>query len=111
MWCVFDPPIFLTEILTTHTGASLGYIYSRMLRKCLQPLGQAKEWERELSIIQRLLDQRMWLRGKRGKLYERRAILQMHLHKNNPQYLQDALEGVREALKDDDTHLGLWYFP
>ncbi|KAG2013336.1 hypothetical protein CC2G_010258 [Coprinopsis cinerea AmutBmut pab1-1] len=88
-----------------------GYIYSRMMRKVLKSLAQLQEYQRELDVIQAMLGQRLFLRGKRAKLYERRAILQTrYLHKTpegkvDLNVLRQALEGVKEALLDDDTVL------
>lgn len=70
-----------------------------------------KQYDREMVIIELLLGQTKWLRGKRWKLYERRAIIQMtHLwkmeDKSKMEVLQEAMEGIKQALEDDDTHLG-----
>lgn len=66
-----------------------------------------------MEVSRLLLDQKVWLRGTRAKLYERREILQSRylchisdngLRKDEIRY--EALQGVKEALLDDDTHLG-----
>lgn len=83
-----------------------------MLRKTLKALASLKAYARELELINVMLGQRLFLRGKRAKLYERRAILQTkYLSKTQEgavdwDMLREALEGVREALLDDDTVLG-----
>jgi fanconi-associated nuclease 1 len=83
-----------------------------MLRKTLSALASLKDYERELELINTMLGQRLFLRGKRAKLYERRAILQTkYLCKTQEGavdfgVLREALDGVREALLDDDTVLG-----
>ena len=83
-----------------------------MLRKTLKALASLKAYARELELINLMLGQRLFLRGKRAKLYERRAVLQTkYLCKTlegevDWAMLKEALEGVREALLDDDTVLG-----
>ncbi|TFK20357.1 hypothetical protein FA15DRAFT_696981 [Coprinopsis marcescibilis] len=89
-----------------------GYVYSRMLRKAQKSLATLKDYQRELDIINIMLGQRAFLRGKRAKLYERRAVLQTrYLCKTEDRkgddmaVLRQALDGVREALLDEDTVL------
>lgn len=90
-----------------------GYIYTRLLHRALHSLASIKDFSTELGVIEDLLGQRVWLRGKRGKLYERRAIIQSnYLWKfadgpSKTEAQMRALKGVKEALQDDDTHLVL----
>ncbi|TFK63345.1 hypothetical protein BDN72DRAFT_847701 [Pluteus cervinus] len=92
-----------------------GHVYTRMVHRALQSLARLKEFSQEADVIEQLLGQKFWRRGRRGKWYERRAILQTtHLPKeegyarkkakDNPM-LRVALEGLKEALLDEDTGL------
>lgn len=92
-----------------------GHVYTRLLEKCCTGLGPLKEYTLELEILEVLLSQRFWRRGKRGKLYERRALVQTKYlcdKDEDPAVLQKkrqkALDGLYEALQDDDTRLGMY---
>ena len=78
------------------------------MQKGAQALGVLKEYEGELEVLEALLGQKVWRRGRRGKWYERRAaILMTHLCEDEKsKVLTRAIEGVKEALMDDDTSLG-----
>ncbi|KAF8630450.1 hypothetical protein AX17_005427 [Amanita inopinata Kibby_2008] len=86
-----------------------GYIYTRMLHHALRSLATLKEYEEEHRMLQALLDQRFYLRGSRARWYERRAIIQMTYlckregRKRDHEVLRQAMEGVKEALMDEDT--------
>ncbi|KAJ7772094.1 VRR-NUC domain-containing protein [Mycena maculata] len=86
-----------------------GYVYTRIVRKCLAALATLKEFAFEKEILDSLLAQRFWRRRSRAKWYERRALLQMnYLYKNSDgtkdmDVLWEAREGIVEALEDDDT--------
>lgn len=84
-----------------------------MVWKASQCLGPLREYDLELSLLEDLLSQRFWSRGKRGKWYERRAIVRGHLKKKHNGDRHDmeehqlaTLEGLKEALSDPDTGLG-----
>jgi Fanconi-associated nuclease 1 len=79
-----------------------------MIQKCAHALGVLKEYTRELQILDELLAQRFWRRGRRGKWYERRAlILMVHCEtRKEEQTSRRAMEGVAEGLLDEDTHMG-----
>ncbi len=74
-----------------------------------------------------LLGQKFWRRAKRGDWYDRRAMLQIqhlhalwaaqskrfgwvkgHLKERKDKSLDDAREGLYEAMEDEDTHLGMF---
>lgn len=90
----------------------LGYVYTRMVYKATKALGPLKEYNLELQMIEELLSQRFWNRGRRGKLYERRAILLGHLTSKavtaaeKKDLLYRLAEGLKEALMDADTGIG-----
>ena len=84
--------------------------------------GKLKDFDREISLLQELLAQRRWRRGKRGAWYDRWALVLMHhvvrtKHEVNGEQvalskeeqkkvLRNAMDVVIEGLHDDDTHIG-----
>ncbi|EEB89629.1 hypothetical protein MPER_12252, partial [Moniliophthora perniciosa FA553] len=91
---------------------SSGYIYTRLMYKAAEAMGPLKRYEEEFALLQKLLSQRYWRRGKRGEWYQRRALIQeAYLSKRGGKKTKDkavlaeAWEGLVEALEDDDTHL------
>ncbi|KAF8077614.1 VRR-NUC domain-containing protein [Lyophyllum atratum] len=91
-----------------------GFVYTRLFSKVMRALATLQLHEEEAAVLEALLDQRFWRRGKRAKWYERRAILQMtylckyedeEVTKTDMTVLRRAVEGVHEALKDEDTGL------
>ena len=77
---------------------------TRIVCKGAYALGVLKEYNAELAILEALLNQRRWRRGRRGKWYERRALI-LTTHIKGPTALLRAHEGVLAALSDDDTHI------
>lgn len=84
-----------------------------MIYKAIQSFGPLKEYVREVEILDQLLQQRFWCRGKRGRWYERRAlVLEHHLVKavKDPEQKSAlrfrALNGLKDAILDDDTGMG-----
>jgi Fanconi-associated nuclease 1 len=70
-----------------------------------------KDYKGEYEALEALLRQRYWRRRKRGTWYERRAILQTRYlcvvdGVKDERVLFQAMDGVREALKDEDTGIG-----
>ncbi|EMD38241.1 hypothetical protein CERSUDRAFT_93772 [Gelatoporia subvermispora B] len=82
-----------------------GHILTRLVCKCSFALGILKQYDRELEVLEALLAQRRWRRGRRGRWYDRRAcILSTHFEQTE-QTVMRTMSGVRDALIDDDTHL------
>ena len=83
-----------------------------MVYKATKALGPLKEYGLELQMLENLLSQKFWSRGKRGNLYERQAIVLGHLRAkaDNPSdkkvVLYKLLEGLKAALMDSDTGIG-----
>ncbi|KAJ6589891.1 VRR-NUC domain-containing protein [Mycena vulgaris] len=86
-----------------------GFVYTRIVRKSAQALATLKEFAEEKEVLDLLLAQRFWRRGRRARWYDRRALLQMnYLYKDSDgkkdmNVLRDARDGIIEALEDDDT--------
>ncbi|KAG1858038.1 hypothetical protein DFJ58DRAFT_726755 [Suillus subalutaceus] len=78
-----------------------GHVLTRLVCKGAHALGILDEYEYELSVLESLLAQNRWRRGRRGRWHERRAlILERYVARND-----DALSACLDALEDDDTHI------
>jgi len=72
----------------------------------MNALATLKEHQYELEVLEALLAQKRWRRGRRGRWYDRRAlILTTHFPKDDIEITRRAMRGVVEALLDDDTHI------
>lgn len=87
-----------------------------MVHKATKVFGPLQDFKLELGTLDALLDQRFWGRGKRARWYTRRALVLKHLagmeeDKTNKRDLHlRSLEGVKSALLDDDTGIGMLFF-
>lgn len=83
-----------------------------MLHHALRSLATLKAYQAEYEILQALLGQKLYRRGSRAKWYERRAIIEMMYlskvdgGKRDQHILRQAMDGVKEALLDEDTRIG-----
>ncbi|KAF9246229.1 VRR-NUC domain-containing protein [Melanogaster broomeanus] len=81
-----------------------GHVLTRIICQCSSALATLGEHERELEVLEALLAQKRWRRGRRGKWHERRAlVLTTHFPKHE-ETTKRALVAVVEALQDPDTH-------
>lgn len=87
-------------------------MYTRIFGKVTQALATLKDFATEAMVLEALLGQRLWRRGKRGRWYDRRALLYTKYlcvlddGSKDECALRRAMEGVQEALKDEDTGIG-----
>lgn len=81
--------------------SSIGHVLTRVVCKGSAALGMLGEHEYELEVLETLLAQRRWRRGRRGRWHERRALLLMKFKE-----FERAKKAVIEALEDEDTHIG-----
>ncbi|KAI7901977.1 VRR-NUC domain-containing protein [Cokeromyces recurvatus] len=83
-----------------------GWIYTRLLDHGTELLAKLFEYELESLILQKLLDQRIYRLGKRGKWYERLALVQsIYLNKNQPRFQKKvALKTCIDAIQDPSVH-------
>lgn len=87
-----------------------------MLGKAKSVLGPLKEYEQELEILDFMLSQKFWRRGKRADWYRRKAIIYGHLirqadTKDKKWELQRlSMLGLRAALLDEDVGIGTCEF-
>ncbi|KAG1782315.1 hypothetical protein EV702DRAFT_1176606 [Suillus placidus] len=78
-----------------------GHVLTRLVCKGAHALGILGEYEYELSVLESLLAQKRWRRGRRGRWHERRAlILERYVVRDD-----GALSACLDALEDDDTHI------
>ncbi|KZT27328.1 hypothetical protein NEOLEDRAFT_1110695 [Neolentinus lepideus HHB14362 ss-1] len=82
-----------------------GHILTRIMYKGAHALGLLHEYEAELAVLEELLAQRRWRRGKRGQWHERRALILMTHFPKDREHGERAVNAVIEALEDEDTHL------
>lgn len=120
----FDEGYILTRIV--HKGKPVTPLPPSNLRLMVYSgataFGKLKDFDREISILQELLDQRRWRRGKRGAWYDRWALILMH-HRARSKHvvdgqlvplskeeqekiLRDAMRVCINGLHDEDTHIG-----
>ncbi|KAI0957731.1 hypothetical protein AcW1_006029 [Taiwanofungus camphoratus] len=82
-----------------------GHVLTRVVCKGSYALGVLKEYQYELEVLEALLAQRRWRRGRRGRWYDRRALILMTHFPQDEETSLRAMEAVIEALNDDDTHI------
>ena len=83
-----------------------GHVYTRIVCKASTALGTLRDYDGELRVLRALLSQKRWRRGRRGRWYERSALI-YHKHMGKDRFVLDkAMDFVLEGLKDDDTHMG-----
>lgn len=98
-----------------------GFVYTRMFSKALRALATLRAFKEEEAALEALLAQRLWRRGKRAKWYDRLALLRNRYlcvvegpdgrNMKDKEVLRQAMQGVREALEDEDTSLSKWFVP
>lgn len=79
---------------------------TRVVCKGSGALGILHEYEEELEMLEALLAQRWWRRGRRGKWYERRALILMTHMPRDEETRARAYAAVVDSLADEDTSLG-----
>lgn len=79
-----------------------------MVDKATQFFGPLKDYDDELVVLNSLLSQKYWRRGRRANWYVRRAIIQNHLwlRDKDDKLRFESLQGIKEALSDEDTGIG-----
>ncbi|GJE96430.1 VRR-NUC domain-containing protein [Phanerochaete sordida] len=82
-----------------------GHILTRIVCKGTHALSILKKHERELEVLTKLLSQRAFRRGRRGRWHDRRALILMNHCAKDEQTTRHAWDCVVEALKDEDTHV------
>ncbi|KAI8643784.1 VRR-NUC domain-containing protein [Parasitella parasitica] len=83
-----------------------GWIYTRLIDHGTELLGKMHEYELEVLILKKLLGQNIYRVGKRGKWYDRMALVQTIHIKSDPPRLQKkiALQTCIDAMHDPRVH-------
>src|SRR5579863_6103082 len=87
--------------LTSERGrmdTSTGHVLTRIVQKGAEALDILKEYDRELEVLEALLNQRRWRRGRRGKWYERRALILTRYCDKSSETLMRAMRGLLDSL-------------
>src|SRR5260221_12102798 len=79
-------------------GTSTGHVLTRIVQKGADAFGTLKEYDGELDVLEALLNQRRWRRGRRGKWYDRRAPLFTRYLYQRPRTLWRAAPGLLHSL-------------
>ncbi|KAH7909857.1 VRR-NUC domain-containing protein, partial [Hygrophoropsis aurantiaca] len=82
-----------------------GHVLTRVVCKGAYALGVLHEYAREVEILETLLSQTRWRRGRRGKWHERRLVILMSHFPQDNITRQRALDCVIQAIHDPDTHI------
>ncbi|ORX54373.1 hypothetical protein DM01DRAFT_348229 [Hesseltinella vesiculosa] len=83
-----------------------GYIYTHMLEHGCNVLARMHEYDLEATILRKLLDQRRYRMAKRGKWYDRLALVQSNYLKHLPerQRKKMALKTCIDGVQDPRVH-------
>jgi len=82
-----------------------GWPLTRIIYKALMCFARLKQYEREKEVLNALLKQRVFCRGKRGDWYERLALILGNYSPDKNKGKRDSLAKACEGLEDPDTHL------
>ncbi|KAK7455129.1 hypothetical protein VKT23_011000 [Stygiomarasmius scandens] len=82
-----------------------GHVLTRIVGKVASAYATLKQHQREAEVLDALLAQRFWRRGKRAEWYERRALIGQNYLAKGKGALKRVREEIIEALEDSDTHL------
>ena len=103
--CVAAHPEGIDKMVYHRMRFHPGWVLTRVVYKGATVLARFKLREREKEVLQALLDQKVFRRGRRGDWYDRLALI-------TALYSDDQRKGKREALsisvrglQDPDTHL------
>ncbi|KAF7727731.1 hypothetical protein EC973_007190 [Apophysomyces ossiformis] len=85
------------------------WVYTHLIEQGTKILGKLHEYELEALILRKLLSQKTYQLGKRGRWYDRLALVQMtHIaanKSNNPRSIKKlALQTCIEAIQDPTVH-------
>ena len=81
----------------------VGYVWTRIVCKARHALGSLGEYEYELEVIEHLLTQGRWRRGRRGAWHDRRVLLLTRYLKNPERARNAAEEGLRDVFTHSST--------
>jgi len=99
---IFDPQVQSSQHIHI-----LGYVYTKMVHKAATAYATLKEHHRELSIIEELLGQTYWRKGKRAAWYERRALILEKYISSDYELIKN---GILQALADNFIGIGMFSY-
>lgn len=83
-----------------------GWPFTRVVYKGCALLARQRQFHREKEVLEQLLQQMHFRRGKRGAWYDRLALILMtHFEENKKQRRREALDVCIRGLEDSFTHL------
>lgn len=83
-----------------------GYLLTRLAYKAADCFGRLKKFDMELKLLGALLRQTRWRRSKRGRWYDRMALIYHRHMGGGDANLYKARDTLLEGLKDDLVHIG-----
>ncbi|KAK6544032.1 hypothetical protein TWF694_000746 [Orbilia ellipsospora] len=90
---------------------SAGWVYTRIVHKGVYAISRHKDYERERTILLRLLQQSLFHPSRRGAWYQRLALIEEHYFHDGSSaaskrtWLRTALGTCEKGLQDPDTHV------
>ncbi|KAK6340669.1 hypothetical protein TWF696_008994 [Orbilia brochopaga] len=90
---------------------SAAWVYTRIVHKGVYAISRHKDYERERTILQALLSQRLFHPSRRGVWYQRLALIEEHYFHDQTSatskrtWLRTALSTCEKGLQDPDTHI------
>ena len=92
-----------------------GWVYTRLVFKGAYVLSRFQKAAEEHEVLERLLSQKLYRRGRRGEWYDRKALIEQHYmfkYESNTSVVKAkrkwrlrALDTCSRALQDIDTHV------
>jgi hypothetical protein len=88
------------------TDTPPGHVLTRIICKRVRALALLHRLDEEDELLEELLAQKRWRRGKHGDWWDRRMTIAMKPKHNSHEGRERALNMVIAALQDPDTRLG-----
>lgn len=93
----------------------IGWIYTHMIEHGTKALAKLQEYSLEAVILQKLIDQQIYRMGKRGKWYDRLALVQANYLKDIPERkrkkmaLQTCIKGIQDPRVHQSMKINHYY--
>ena len=103
--CVSAHPDGIDKMVYHRMRFHPGWVLTRVVYKGATVLARFKMREREREVLQALLDQKVFRRGRRGDWYDRLALITALYSDDQRKGKKEALQISVRGLQDPDTHL------
>ncbi|EST04970.2 VRR-NUC domain protein [Kalmanozyma brasiliensis GHG001] len=103
--CVLAHPEGIDKMVYHRMRFHPGWVLTRVVYKGATVLARFKLREREKEVLQALLDQRVFRRGRRGDWYDRLALITALYSDDQRKGKKEALSISVQGMQDPDTHL------